>query len=95
MEKKVETLAELKGEEVRLRNALESRGNGVLAGTGMRETKKAYWKTRARVEIIESVLLWTIVSLMLIIAGCQTLKGATGDGAWMLQKLSDNVQTEK
>lgn len=27
--------------------------------------------------------------------GCQTFKGATGDTAWMFQKLSDNVQVDK
>ncbi len=35
------------------------------------------------------------VIVMIVCCGCQTLKGATGDTAWMLQKLSDNVQIEK
>ena len=36
-----------------------------------------------------------ILLTCLIIAGCQTFKGATGDGAWILQKLSDNIQTQE
>lgn len=46
------------------------------------------------VQRIEARILVCLV-LCLLIAGCQTFKGATGDTAWMLQKLSDNVQTEK
>ncbi len=35
------------------------------------------------------------VILAVGLLGCQTFKGATGDTAWMFQKLSDNIQTEK
>lgn len=35
------------------------------------------------------------VVVMIVLSGCQTFKGATGDTAWMFQKLSDNVQVEK
>ena len=74
MENKIETLAELKGEKVRLRNVLES-------GDEKIETKKDYWKVRAKVEMLESFLLWTIVSLILIltIGGCNAIDGARQD----------------
>ncbi len=88
MEKKIITLAELKGKEVELRDKIEkdkgTLGDVLLLG-----------EIRLKKHKLESILLWTIISLMLIISGCQTFKGATGDSAWMLQKLSDNVQTEK
>lgn len=32
-----------------------------------------------------------LILLSILLSGCQTLKGATGDSAWMLQKLSDNI----
>lgn len=90
MEKKIVTLAELKGEKVRLRNEIENDGYDMDM-----EKVKDYWKVRAKVEIVESVLLWTILTLMIFISGCQTFKGATGDSAWILQKLSDNVNTQE
>lgn len=41
------------------------------------------------------VVAITVLVLLSIISGCQTFKGATGDSAWILQKLSDNVQTQE
>ena len=59
-----------------------------------------WWKLFARYAEIARRKLWHIeigllACLILSIGGCQTFKGATGDGAWMLQKLSDNIQTEE
>ena len=36
-----------------------------------------------------------ILLACLIIAGCQTFKGAMGDSAWLLQKGADNIQTQE
>lgn len=88
MKKKVATLAELKGEKVRLRDELEG-------GDEKMRTLVDYLKVSRRVKELESYLLWGLVIAVLFIGGCQTFKGAAGDSAWMLQKLSDNVQTEK
>ena len=35
------------------------------------------------------------VLLLFGLFGCQTFKGATGDSAWMLQKLSDNIMVQE
>jgi len=88
MEKKTTTYGELKCRKAELRNEMEK-------GDFSRKTVEEYHMILCLIKQAEIWLLWTIVSLMLIIAGCQTFKGATGDSAWMLQKLSDNVQTEK
>jgi len=42
--------------------------------------------------------LWAIAALLAAIllcsmCSCQTFKGAMGDGAWLLQKGADNIQT--
>lgn len=88
MEKKVTTYGDLKCRKVELRSAMEN-------GDYSRETTEEYRVVLRLIRQAETWLLWTIVSLMLIIAGCQTFKGATGDTAWVLQKLSDNVQTQE
>ncbi len=46
----------------------------------------------------ERLALMAIIALILVailLTGCQTLKGVTGDTGWMLTKLSDNINTEK
>ena len=79
MENKIETLAELKGEEVRLRNELDSKtiGEGLLPN----ETAMKYSRVHRKVKELESWLLWTIVSLILIlsIGGCGTVAGIQSD----------------
>jgi len=82
MKKKIETLAELKGEEVRLRDKMES---GIDITT---ETAHAWLKAQRKVKELESWLLWTIVSLVLIlfIGGCGTFDG--------LSKLADGVRSD-
>ena len=74
MEKKIVTLAELKGEEVRLRNKMEA-GNDETT-----ETAHNWLRASRKVKELETFLLWTIVTLMLIIfAGCNTIEGARMD----------------
>ena len=41
--------------------------------------------------IVTALVLLSIV----LTAGCQTLKGVTGDTGWMLTKLSDNIQVQE
>jgi len=82
------TYGELKCRKAELRDKMEK-------DDFSRETVEEYRTVLHRIRWEETWLLWTIVSLMLIFAGCQTFKGATGDSAWMLQKLSDNVQTHE
>jgi len=43
-------------------------------------------------KILLSLLL---IVMALTIVSCQTIKGAAGDTAWLLQKGADNIQTEK
>lgn len=82
------TLVEFKEESVRLRNEMEAEGRPhIRRALRLRLREAKFWE-----RLMEGLVF---VLLLLIIAGCQTFKGATGDGAWMLQKLSDNVQTEK
>lgn len=72
MEKKTQTLSELKGEEVRIRDRIE-KGKGTL-----RDVLKLN-KIRRAVHKIESVLLWSILSLViLVMSGCieNTMRGA-------------------
>ena len=87
-ENKTTTYGDLKCRKAELREEMEK-------GSYQRETVEEYRSVLRAIKWAEAFLLWTIVALMLIFAGCQTFKGATGDTAWMLQKLSDNVQVEK
>ena len=98
MENKIETLAELKGEEVRLRNELESKDYFTM------KTVNDYSRVHRKLKELESWLLWTIVSLILIliIGGCNTARSTLNlgksigqDGAWILGKMSDNIQTQE
>lgn len=74
---------DLKSARVILREAAKRKDNG-------------WWKLFARYAEIARRKLWHIeIGLLLValfVGGCQTLKGATGDSAWMLQKLSENIQ---
>lgn len=36
-----------------------------------------------------------VLAVVLFVSGCQTLKGSLADSAWIAQKLSDNINTEK
>jgi len=89
MEKKTQTLAELKGKEVALRDKIE---NGRATLRDVLDLNKI----RRAVHEIESVLLWSILALTIFIAvGCQTFKGAMSDTAWLLQKGADNIQPKQ
>ena len=35
------------------------------------------------------------VVVMIVLSGCQTLKGAMGDSAWLIQKGADNIQVKE
>ena len=81
-------LVALKEQSVTLRNRMEAEKN---------PRTKRIWRFR-----LKSAKFWErltegliFVLLLLILSSCQTFKGATGDTAWMLQKLSDNVQVDK
>lgn len=50
---------------------------------------------RELVVVKSAIVAITALVLLSIVSGCQTFKGATGDSAWILQKLSDNVQTQE
>lgn len=74
MEKKIVTLAELKGVKVYLRNSIER-------NTGDLSTVRKYLAVNRKVKELESMLLWSILSLILILAlsGCNTIEGARMD----------------
>ena len=52
-------------------------------------------KAHKRVKCMVIAISIAVVLAIVLLSGCQTFKGATGDLAWGLQKLSDNVQTEE
>lgn len=92
----IKDLATWKGIYVSWRNVCER------AEPGFKYWAQRYLNTAKRVvenieakKGIKKVLILIALVLALLLGGCQTFKGATGDGAWMLQKLSDNVVTEK
>ena len=48
-----------------------------------------------RATIVILVFLWgMLMGWLSLTAGCQTVKGVTGDTAWILQKTSDNITTD-
>ena len=72
MKKKVVTLAELKGEKVRLRNELEKDDYGM-------EALSKYLNVSRKVKELESFLLWTILTLIIFISGCYSIHGIGKD----------------
>jgi len=46
-------------------------------------------------EQIESKILAVLLLACLLVGDCQTAKGMMGDGAWLLQTGSDNIQTQQ
>lgn len=53
---------------------------------------RAAGRVRLAIIVITALVLLTI---LFCTQGCQTLKGGLGDAAWISQKLSDNIVTEK
>ena len=48
-----------------------------------------------RATIVILVFLWgMLMGWLALMAGCQTVQGALGDSAWLLQKGSDNISTD-
>ena len=82
------TYGDLKCRKAELRNLIKE-------GVHDREVYEEYRVVLRRIRWAETWLLWGIACLMMIVSSCQTIKGVTGDSAWMLQKLSDNVVIEK
>lgn len=74
-----------------LRKALRIAGDQKKA----EETRQVLKESRIWQRFVEKAVLGVILLACLFATGCQTFKGATGDTAWMLQKLSDNVQVDK
>lgn len=81
-------LIALKEQSVTLRNRMESEKD---------PRTKRIWRFR-----LKSSKFWErltegliFVLLLLILSGCQTLKGAMGDSAWLIQKGADNIQTQE
>ena len=86
MEEYIQTINAIKdAEAVLLRSISDKEKNGELGQV----------KAKARYKVKYAVIAISIVIVLWLLAGCQTFKGATGDSAWMLQKLSDNVVVEK
>jgi len=82
-----ENYTDLKAARVTLRNAASRKDN-------------KWWKLFARYAEIARRKLWHIeigllACLILGLAGCQTVKGVTGDSGWILTKMSKNIQTEQ
>lgn len=74
MEKKTQTLAELKGEGVVLRDKIE-------ADKGTLQDVLDLNKKNRLIGSIESWLLWGILSLILMLSGCQAGVGLGLDGS--------------
>ena len=47
---------------------------------------------KARLGVMAAIAL---ILLAVALSGCQTLKGAMGDSAWLIQKGADNIQVEE
>jgi len=63
---------------------------------GIRQAKKNQIRRTVMKRTIIVLLVWILVmALGVLLLGCQTIKGAAGDTAWLLQKGADNIQTEK
>ena len=62
---------------------------------GVLEPEQVKPKAYKRVKYAVIAISIAVVLAILFFSGCQTFKGATGDSAWMLQKLSDNIQTQE
>ena len=100
----MEILEDLKSEkaEFRMKMNRERKRLGYIR----LQTAKDYCVVLALIEEIESKLLKPIVIslllLILFIGGCNTARGALDfgkgvgqDGAWILGKMSDNIQTQE
>ena len=49
---------------------------------------------RRETRTLRSLLAGVACLLLITIAGCQTVKGVTGDAGWILTELSENITTE-
>lgn len=90
------TLAQLKGEDVDLRQAIHHyRINGLLNETVRFTILRA--KVRNLIWKIEQNIL--IVAVLVFVAGfvsgCCTVKGLCDDTAWAAEKLSSSIKTEQ
>ncbi|MBN2591601.1 MAG: hypothetical protein JXA96_17175 [Sedimentisphaerales bacterium] len=50
---------------------------------------------RFRQLVMRMVVAINVLVLIVILNGCQTVKGVMGDTAWLLQKGSDNIQVQE
>lgn len=98
---KEQTYGELKCRKAELRNQLEKE---IMESGGnfRKETCEDYRTVLWAIRWTESWLLWTIVSLMLIITGCNIARetmhvgrAACQDVGWLLEKGADNITLEK
>ena len=48
----------------------------------------------AESKILHNAVIVLVLAVILV-SGCQTVKGVTGDAGWMLTKLSDNIQVKE
>ena len=95
------TYGELKCRKAELRNQLEKE---IMESGGNfnKGTCDEYRLVLRAIKWTETWLLWTIVSLILIFGGCNTARSTLNlgksigqDGAWILGKMSDNIQTQE
>ncbi len=77
-EQKTTTYGDLKCRKAELRNQLEKEIME-MGGNFRQETCEEYRSVLRAIRWAENWLLWTIVSLMLIVAGCNTIEGARQD----------------
>ena len=49
--------------------------------------------SRERIVVVGIVSV-LVLAVVMLLSGCQTVKGICGDSAWILQETADNIQTE-
>ena len=69
--------------------------SGVLEPERIEQVKPKANKRAWQYALDVFIAIGIAVILAVALFGCQTFKGATGDSAWMLQKLSDNINVRE
>ena len=85
-------LTELKGEVVTLRNKIESNRATLQDVLDLNRKRKLVEKMQ---RFFIKTSMWLLVSAVILVSGCQTVKGIAGDSGWILTKMSDNIQTQE
>jgi len=82
-------LTELKGEVVTLRNKIKNNKATLQDVLDLNRKRKLVEKMQ---RFFIKTSMWLLVSAVIFVSGCQTMRGALNDSAWLLQKGADNIR---